>query len=139
MHDSRYPMDSVSTLEFGVISEDIIPMPCIGKMSSEIVPKTPEILWIRYPLWNSEIVSSSSVENDFEDSYIAILYIVSRTVTETHEMLVKVDAVSKKCVFEWFKRFRDGKEDVKDEPRSGRPPTSTTPDIHRTSATDACG
>ncbi|GBN76425.1 hypothetical protein AVEN_46078-1 [Araneus ventricosus] len=46
-------------------------------------------------------------------------------------MLVKVygvDAVSKKCVFEWFKRFRDGKEDVKDEPRSGRPPTSTTSD-----------
>ncbi|GBM75339.1 hypothetical protein AVEN_1738-1 [Araneus ventricosus] len=41
-------------------------------------------------------------------------------------MLVKVDAVSKKCVFEWFKRFRDGK--VKDEPCSGRPPTSTTPD-----------
>ncbi|GBO18732.1 Putative uncharacterized protein FLJ37770 [Araneus ventricosus] len=51
--------------------------------------------------------------------------------TETHEMLVKVygvDAVSKKCVFEWFKRFRDGKEDVKDEPSSARPPTSTTPD-----------
>ncbi|GBN87458.1 hypothetical protein AVEN_164068-1 [Araneus ventricosus] len=45
-----------------------------------------------------------------------------KTATETHEMLVKVygvDAVSKKCVFEWFKRFRDGKEDVKDEPRSG--------------------
>ncbi|GBM45817.1 Putative phosphoenolpyruvate synthase [Araneus ventricosus] len=46
-------------------------------------------------------------------------------------MLVKVygvEAVSKKCVFEWFKRFRVRKEDVKDEPRSGRPPTSTTPD-----------
>ncbi|GBN25667.1 hypothetical protein AVEN_241669-1 [Araneus ventricosus] len=46
-------------------------------------------------------------------------------------MLVKVygvDSVSKKCVFEWFKRFRDGKEDVKDEPRSGRLPISTTPD-----------
>ncbi|GBL97454.1 Putative uncharacterized protein FLJ37770 [Araneus ventricosus] len=51
-----------------------------------------------------------------------------KTAKETHEMLVKVDAVSKKCVFEWFKRFRDGKEDVKDEQRSGRPPTSTTPD-----------
>ncbi|GBN03470.1 Putative uncharacterized protein FLJ37770 [Araneus ventricosus] len=50
---------------------------------------------------------------------------LGRTATETHEMLVKVDAVSIKCVFEWFKRFRDGKEDIKDEPRSGRPPTST--------------
>ncbi|GBN39910.1 Putative uncharacterized protein FLJ37770 [Araneus ventricosus] len=51
--------------------------------------------------------------------------------TEAHEMLVKVygvEAVRKKCVFEWFKRFRDGKEDVEDEPHSGRPPTSTTPD-----------
>ncbi|GBL76195.1 Putative uncharacterized protein FLJ37770 [Araneus ventricosus] len=56
---------------------------------------------------------------------------LGKTATETHEMLVKVygvDAVSKKCIFEWFKLFRDGKEDVKDEPRSGRPPTSTTPD-----------
>ncbi|GBM47424.1 hypothetical protein AVEN_175603-1 [Araneus ventricosus] len=46
-------------------------------------------------------------------------------------MLVKVygvEAVSKECVFEWFKPFRDGKEDVEGEPRSGRPPTSTTPD-----------
>ncbi|GBM53271.1 Putative uncharacterized protein FLJ37770 [Araneus ventricosus] len=51
--------------------------------------------------------------------------------TETHEMLVKVyvvEAVSKKCVFEWFKLFRDAKEDVEDEPCSARPPTSTTPD-----------
>ncbi|GBL62946.1 hypothetical protein AVEN_199576-1 [Araneus ventricosus] len=27
-------------------------------------------------------------------------------------------------VFEWFKHFRDGKEDVEDESLSGRPPTS---------------
>ncbi|GBO26936.1 Putative uncharacterized protein FLJ37770 [Araneus ventricosus] len=59
---------------------------------------------------------------------IKFCFKLDRTATETHEMLVNVDAVSKKCVFEWFKRFRDGKEDVKDEPRSGRPPTSTTPD-----------
>ncbi|GBN46207.1 Putative uncharacterized protein FLJ37770 [Araneus ventricosus] len=59
---------------------------------------------------------------------IKFCYKLGRTATETQEMLVKVDAVSKKCIFEWFKRFRDGKEDVKDEPRSGRPPTSTTSD-----------
>ncbi|GBN10840.1 Putative uncharacterized protein FLJ37770 [Araneus ventricosus] len=61
---------------------------------------------------------------------IEFCFKLGKTTTETHEMLVKVygvDAVSKKCVFEWFKRLRDGKEDVKDEPRSGRPPTSTTP------------
>ncbi|GBN64197.1 hypothetical protein AVEN_11778-1 [Araneus ventricosus] len=59
---------------------------------------------------------------------IKFCFKLGKKATETHEMLVKVDAVSKKCVFEWFKCFRDGKEDVKDEPRSGRPPTSTTPD-----------
>ncbi|GBM85936.1 hypothetical protein AVEN_97556-1 [Araneus ventricosus] len=62
---------------------------------------------------------------------IKFCFKLGKTATETHELLVKVhgvEAVSKKCVFEWFKRFRDGKEDVEDEPRSGRPPTSTTPD-----------
>ncbi|GBN18544.1 hypothetical protein AVEN_162306-1 [Araneus ventricosus] len=41
---------------------------------------------------------------------------LGKTATETHEMSMKVygvEAVSKKCVFEWFKRFRDGKEDDK--------------------------
>ncbi|GBN44257.1 Putative uncharacterized protein FLJ37770 [Araneus ventricosus] len=59
---------------------------------------------------------------------IKFCFKLGKTATETREMLVKVDAVSKKCVFEWFKLFRDGEEDVKDEPRSGRPPPSTTPD-----------
>ncbi|GBN31974.1 hypothetical protein AVEN_174299-1 [Araneus ventricosus] len=59
---------------------------------------------------------------------IKFCFKLGRTATETHEILVKVGALSKKCVFEWFKRFRDGKENAKDEPRSGRPPTSTTPD-----------
>ncbi|GBN20695.1 Putative uncharacterized protein FLJ37770 [Araneus ventricosus] len=74
---------------------------------------------------------------------IKFCFKLGKTATETHEMLVKVydvDAVSKKCIFEWFKRFRDGKENVKDEPRSGRPPTSTTPDnierVRRMSADD---
>ena len=33
-------------------------------------------------------------------------------------MLVQVygaEVLSKKCVFEWFKHFRDGNEDAKDE------------------------
>ena len=36
-------------------------------------------------------------------------------------MLVQVyrrEAVSRKCVYEWFKRFREGKETTEDEPRS---------------------
>jgi transposase len=52
--------------------------------------------------------------------------------TETHEMLVQVygtEAVSRKSVYDWFKHFRDGKETTEDEPRSGRPLTSRTPDM----------
>ncbi|GBN15395.1 Putative uncharacterized protein FLJ37770 [Araneus ventricosus] len=60
---------------------------------------------------------------------------LGKTAAETHEMLGKlysVDAMSKKRVFEWFKRFRYRKEDVEDEPRLGRQTTSTTPnDIER--------
>ena len=39
-----------------------------------------------------------------------------------------VETVSKKCVFKWLKCFRDGKEGVEDEPHSGRPSASITPD-----------
>lgn len=56
----------------------------------------------------------------------------SREFQVLHEMLVEicgVAAVSKQCVFGWFKHyFIDGKEEVNDETRSGRPSTSTTPD-----------
>jgi len=34
--------------------------------------------------------------------------------------------VSKKNVYKWYKLFQDGREDANDEPRSGRPSTSTT-------------
>ena len=45
------------------------------------------------------------------------------------EMLTKAydeSAMSKTRVYEWYKRFRDGREDVEDDERPGRPSTSTT-------------
>ena len=56
---------------------------------------------------------------------------LGKTTTEIHDMLGEVygqEAASKKCVNEWFKLFPDGKEDVKDEPRTENPTTSTTQD-----------
>ena len=35
-------------------------------------------------------------------------------------------AMSKTRVYEWYKRFQDGREDVEDNERPGRPSTSTT-------------
>jgi len=34
--------------------------------------------------------------------------------------------MSRAWVFKWHKRFKEGKEDVEDDPRSGRPATSRT-------------
>ena len=36
--------------------------------------------------------------------------------------------MSRTCAFEWHKRFKEGREEVEDEPRSGRPSTSRTED-----------
>ena len=61
---------------------------------------------------------------------IKFCFKLGKTATETHEMLVQVygqDAVSRKCVYDWFARLRAGKELMEDEPRSGRPSTSRTP------------
>ena len=35
-------------------------------------------------------------------------------------------AMSRARVFEWHRRFKEGREDVEDDPRSGRPSTSAT-------------
>ena len=47
-------------------------------------------------------------------------------------MLVQVygrEAVNRISVYEWFKRFREGKGTTEDEPRSSRPSTSRTPEM----------
>jgi len=56
-------------------------------------------------------------------------YKLGKTPKETYAMLVRVyedQAVSMKCVYEWFARFREGRESVSDNPRSGRPATSVS-------------
>jgi hypothetical protein len=52
---------------------------------------------------------------------------LGKTPTETYEMLQTVycdQALSGSSVFEWFKRFEDGQEDLQDDPRRGCPSTS---------------
>ncbi|GFX16759.1 protein GVQW3 [Trichonephila clavipes] len=36
------------------------------------------------------------------------------------------ECLSRARVFEWFKRFKDGRQDVEDDSRPGRPSTSKT-------------
>ena len=63
---------------------------------------------------------------------IKFCYKLGKTATETREIMVNVygrEAVSRKCVYEWFKHFREGKETTEDEPRSGRSSTRRTPEM----------
>ena len=54
---------------------------------------------------------------------------LGKTPTETFNLLQEVygDAtMSRTRIFERHKRFREGREDVEDDPKSGRPTTSRT-------------
>ncbi|GFV45528.1 protein GVQW3 [Trichonephila clavipes] len=54
---------------------------------------------------------------------------LGKTATETYNLLKEVygsECLSRARVFEWFKRFQDGRQDVEDNSRSGRPSTSKT-------------
>lgn len=56
---------------------------------------------------------------------------LGKTATETYNLLKEVygnECLSRARVFEWFKRFQDGQEDVEDDSRPGRPSTSKTDD-----------
>ena len=52
--------------------------------------------------------------------------------SEVLEMLFKAfgeNAMSKTTVYEWYKRYKEGREDVEDNAKSGRPSTSMTVEI----------
>ncbi|GFV24022.1 protein GVQW3 [Trichonephila clavipes] len=48
---------------------------------------------------------------------------LGKTATETYNLLKEVygsEYLSRARVFEWFKRFKDGRQDVEDDSRPGR-------------------
>jgi transposase len=56
---------------------------------------------------------------------------LGKTPTETYQMLQTVygdEALCHSSVCEWFKRFKDGRGDLQDDPRNGRPSTSRNAD-----------
>jgi len=63
---------------------------------------------------------------------IKFCFKLGRNATETYEMLKLVygdDCLSRSSVFEWFSRFKDGREDFEDDARSGRPKSVRTPEL----------
>lgn len=60
---------------------------------------------------------------------VKFCFLLGKTAAETLEMLkaaYKDDALNKSCVYEWFKRFKNGDMSIEDQPRSGRPCTART-------------
>ena len=64
----------------------------------------------------------------FEQRYaIMFCFKLGKTASETHAMIKSaygVDAMGRLSVFEWHKLFREGREQVEDDKRSGRPSSS---------------
>jgi transposase len=60
---------------------------------------------------------------------IKFCFKAGKTATETVEMVCAAygdDALTRSNIFRWYGRLREGREDVQDDPRSGRPSESPT-------------
>jgi transposase len=76
-------------------------------------------------------VFSSRRKNELLEQHINIKFCakLGKSASEALQMLTKaygVDVMKKSSVFEWHKRFKDGREDVKDDERTRRPKTHRT-------------
>jgi hypothetical protein len=63
---------------------------------------------------------------------IKFCFNLNKTAAETHRMLKEAfgeEALSQTRTFEWFKRFKDGRESVYDRKYSGRKSTYTNPEM----------
>jgi hypothetical protein len=67
-----------------------------------------------------------------QSTSIKFCFKLNKTAAETHRMLkdaIGEPALSQARTFDWFKRFKDGRESVEDDKHSGRPSTCTNPDM----------
>jgi transposase len=53
---------------------------------------------------------------------------IGKSATETYNLLKKVHGTQ---VFKWFKRFKEGREEIRDNQRLGRPSKSPDADIKK--------
>lgn len=63
---------------------------------------------------------------------IKFCFKLGKKCSETYELLKKVygdDCMSKARVYEWFNRFKNGREDLNDDERPGRPEASNRAEL----------
>ena len=80
--------------------------------------------------WISKMLSGC--EDTLEESYaIKFCFKLGKKATETYGMLQTVfgpSCMNRTSVFEWHKRFKEGRESVRDDERCGRSKEVRTPD-----------
>ena len=58
---------------------------------------------------------------------IKFCFKIGKTATETYQLLQQAygeDSMGRTQVFDWFRRFKEGRTSIESDPRSGRPSTS---------------
>ena len=75
----------------------------------------------------------SGREDTLEERYaIKFCFKLGKNATETHGMLqtaFRTSCVNRASVFEWHKRFKEGRESVSDDERCGRSKEVNTPEL----------
>ena len=75
----------------------------------------------------------SGREDTLEERYaIKFCFKLGKNVTETYGMLQSAfgpSCMNRASVFEWHKRFKEGRESVRDDERCGRSKEVTTPEL----------
>ena len=71
---------------------------------------------------------------DFREqrAYIKFCFKLGKTVTECYEMLKTAfgeQAMGRSQTFQWFSQFKAGRTSTDDDERSGRPVSSSTPEM----------
>ncbi|GBL86312.1 Putative uncharacterized protein FLJ37770 [Araneus ventricosus] len=77
----------------------------------------------------AKVLCAVETQNGSANEYSCLNF--GKSAKETHELLMTVyeeRAVTLKCVYEWFKRFREGRDTIEDALRTGRPTTARIPD-----------
>ena len=65
-------------------------------------------------------------------SNIKFCFKLGKKIAETYELLKKVygdDCMSRTQVYMWFTRFENGRDDLNDDPRPGRPEASSRAEL----------
>lgn len=82
-------------------------------------------------LVNVPVLLRANMSDRYLEQRISIKFCVKldKSASETHHLLKEAygdEVMSRARIFDWHKRFKEGREDVRDDARSGRPVTHRT-------------